>query len=332
MVGSTCSGCTSQTFSYSNGNGTYSTITTFSQSNISGSGNHGGNHGGTPPGSGSCPVGTTRQSNGSCVPTLPGGGTPVPGSCPAGTTLQSNGTCVPTTPNSFCFFGYTLTGQPCDPGVTKPPVCPLGYTMLPNGSCQPAEWGTCQINYSLLNGSCVPPVGGSPKPPSCPSNETLQPDGTCIPYQGATCSALTIGQNGGYCPTGTYPYLGHCYPQNQCRTGSTNHNFNAVTCYGMPVLSCTGGTQTAPAKPAVSISAKPALVRTGESTTLSWNGINAAECTISGTDGFLSHEIAGTATINDVTDRRVYTITCDNGGPSVSASTTVSILPVWQEI
>ena len=99
-----------------------------------------------------------------------------------------------------------------------------------------------------------------------------------------------------------------------------------------PQPKSSGGGAVAPSvAPTVSISAVPAIVRSGESTTLSWNGGTADTCTISGTDGFASHAITGSSVISNVTEERTYTITCSSGTASATAKTTVRIVPVWNE-
>ncbi|HET8580846.1 MAG TPA: hypothetical protein VFL98_00005, partial [Candidatus Paceibacterota bacterium] len=270
----TCSGCTSQTFSYSNGNGTYSTITTFSQSNISGSGNHGG----TPPGGG---VGTPVNNG-------PGG----PSGCPAGKSWCT----------TSCPAGYILSGNAC---VPPPPSCPSGYT--------------------LSNGACVPSNGGGTMPPSCPSGDT---------YTNGVCQPPVSG-----CPSGYTLYNNQCYANSQCTTTSSGKGGSSTSCSGspipmqyQPIMSAQPSQQGPFVPPIISIIAVPAIVHNGGTSLLTWDGGTSDSCTVTGPDFSRNGISASGVPIDDITEQRLYTLTCYKGGNSYTAKATVNILPIWQEI
>jgi hypothetical protein len=81
--------------------------------------------------------------------------------------------------------------------------------------------------------------------------------------------------------------------------------------------------------------AEPALVRSGEQTTLRWNVTNATTCSLSGGSlSLLGLPLSGNNLSGSITQKTTYTLTCENGdgGPSTSANTTVNLVPSFQEI
>lgn len=78
--------------------------------------------------------------------------------------------------------------------------------------------------------------------------------------------------------------------------------------------------------PVVSISANPATIYTGESTTLTWSATDATACTASG--GWTgSRATTGTATLTPA-QTETYTLTCTGAGGSGENSTTVTVQPL----
>lgn len=64
--------------------------------------------------------------------------------------------------------------------------------------------------------------------------------------------------------------------------------------------------------------------------TIEWDSLNAAACTVSGTDGFASSLLSGTGQFDDIDSPGspyTYTITCTNSDGSVNRSVTVTVVP-----
>lgn len=80
--------------------------------------------------------------------------------------------------------------------------------------------------------------------------------------------------------------------------------------------------------------ADPALVRSGNTSTLHWSVTNATACAISGSGLDLQGlGITGSTLTGPVTSKSVYTLTCLNGsgGPSTSSNTFVNLVPTTIE-
>lgn len=77
--------------------------------------------------------------------------------------------------------------------------------------------------------------------------------------------------------------------------------------------------------PTVSLSATPASVSAGASSTLNWSSTNATSCTSIGGTWTGTQLTSGTASTGIINQTTVYTLTCTGIGGSTSASATVSV-------
>jgi hypothetical protein len=92
--------------------------------------------------------------------------------------------------------------------------------------------------------------------------------------------------------------------------------------------------------PSVMLYAKPPLVRSGDTTVVSWASANTVFCAESGDNGDgtgvnatgVWNTLYGTATSSPITHQTVYVITCRGlNGSTLGTTTMVGIVPVFQE-
>ena len=93
---------------------------------------------------------------------------------------------------------------------------------------------------------------------------------------------------------------------------------------------CDAGLPPAPEEPNGSLRAIPAIVRTGDSSTVSWSVIRATTCSVTGTNGESWSGVSGSepATIPVQT---IFTLQCSGPGGTLTQQAIVNILPVWNE-
>ena len=84
--------------------------------------------------------------------------------------------------------------------------------------------------------------------------------------------------------------------------------------------------QTKVLPPTVTVSANPATIFSGQSSTLSWSSSNAKSCTNTGSKSIL--ETSGTFSTGRLSSTTTYTITCTGAGGTASASATVTVLQI----
>jgi hypothetical protein len=170
----------------------------------------------------------------------------------------------------------------------------------------------------------IKPPAGDTSPPA--PNVSLSADPATVSLQGSTtlqwtaANAASCTASGGW--TGTRGLSG----------SETVGPLAATTTF---VLTCTGSGGSAsqtvsvavangsPA-PMVSISASPANVAAGESTSLAWQSTNATGCEASG-DWNGAKATSGNETVGPVQASSVYTLNCTGPGGSASASVSVSV-------
>jgi hypothetical protein len=97
--------------------------------------------------------------------------------------------------------------------------------------------------------------------------------------------------------------------------GATNSSYIYGACLDQSNITITANTIS----PSIS-------VRKGTSIALSWDGGNADSCTVTGTDGFSSTEIAATMA-RTITQKTIYTARCTVGASSKSKTVTVNLIP-----
>jgi len=95
-----------------------------------------------------------------------------------------------------------------------------------------------------------------------------------------------------------------------------------ITSAQTTVTSDGGGTPPPPV-PTASISASPATIDEGQSSTISWSSTDASSCTASG--AWTGNKASSGSEPVSPTTTSTYTITCDGDGGSVTQSTTVTV-------
>ena len=197
---------------------------------------------------------------------------------------------------------YTLT---CDTGTKTVtvvvPSCPAGWSGTPpvcsyNGS-------VCPVGYVGTPPSCAVastcPIGYTGTPPNCVSDGTQQ----CVPTN--VCSGLDVIDS---CTSGL---IQRCQYQ------------------------CLAGTCVIPSPQIVSWNVAPKLVKIGNPTNITWQAQYVSSCSVTGTNGDSWSGFSGQQVSSGITTQTTFTFTCyplpGSNGSSVSSSSVVNIVPVFQE-
>ncbi len=111
----------------------------------------------------------------------------------------------------------------------------------------------------------------------------------------------------------------------------TNQTKFTLTCIGESVDISTGISRLIEVRkqlsPNVVINSSPASVESGQSTTLTWNSVNATTCTASG-DWSGNKPLSGSEVIYNLTTTKTFTLTCVGAGGSATNSTQVGVYVV----
>ncbi len=221
---------------------------------------------------------------------------------PAGSALvRPLQTTIYTLSGIYSFLGITFGSFSCSSTVYVN-ACPIGQ-YLENGECVVSA---CPVGYVMQNGACV--FAG------CPAGYVQQ--GTqCVASQ---CANICSGTN----------LVNNC-------TGAV-----VRTCrYGCVAGGCT----VTPVPSIVTWNVRPVLVRSGETVAVDWAAQNVESCTVRGTNGDGSGTNAtglwdttiGSKTSSPITEQTIFTITCqgfsDSSPASVARSTTVNVVPIFEE-
>ena len=303
----------------------------------------------------------------------------VPASCPSSPDTGSCG-CGPeptatfSCPEGYTFDGYwcVVSGSSCKVAAT----CPDGST-APNGdtaqcSCTSGNtnacvWTTYCTGANDVNGNnwqlwqysnAIPPayrsLGESCSPDTvlCPSGYTgIYPN--CVAP--ATCPSGYTGTPpdcvAAFCPsgyTGTPPdCVQSCTPRYICGTdGNLYHEDASCNISSTPTqiceYGCSGSICSAPPAPqVVTFSLKPSLVTSGKTTTVTWNVLHVAGCSVTGTNGDSWTGNTGAQTSSAITGQTIYTLHCSvltgarNPDSSIASwidqVATVNIVPKYHE-
>ena len=198
-------------------------------------------------------------------------------------------------------IGLSVGSFSCSTTVTVN-ACPLGYVSTPTG----CVFSACPSGYVLQGSQCV--LG------ACPSGY-VRIGNQCVLQQ---CTRLCSGSN----------------LVNSC-TGALLQ----ACAYG-----CSAGGCVAPLPPSIlTWDVRPILVQSGTSVRVTWAAENVLSCTVRGTNGDgsgsnatgLWNTTSGDMTTTPIIAQTVYSITCPGfagaSPPSATRSTTVNIVPTFQE-
>lgn len=169
------------------------------------------------------------------------------------------------------------------------------------------------VNGSIINAATGQVVGSFRVPPSSPSSPS-SPSNPGIPS--------APRQAPGSETTGNPDSSG----SNNCSDYGTCTNLETGTGPSQPPY-------VPPEIGDITIDIDPDIVRYGESATITWNGDNASECTVTGY-GITSPSgigVTGSVTVTNMTGEATYTLNCTLGQKSKEATATVRVLPRVQE-
>ncbi|MBZ0092146.1 MAG: hypothetical protein K8F27_07995 [Sulfuricellaceae bacterium] len=133
-----------------------------------------------------------------------------------------------------------------------------------------------------------------------------------------------------------------------CNTCTSPLVWNGTSCVAAPVTPPAGTTPparspaaTTPAgitppggsassgTPTLSITANPTRVRSGGSSTITWNASGVTSCSVTG-PGLSSSSKTGTKSLA-ITTQSVYTLACQTSGAPMTQTATVNVVPGFQE-
>ncbi len=114
---------------------------------------------------------------------------------------------------------------------------------------------------------------------------------------------------------------------NSIRTGILERSGHALILVAIGLAACSDKNQDAPsgsknARPTIVITATPATITSGETSTLDWTANNSTTCTAP--DG-VSSDISGTYITPPTSETRTYTVTCTGSGGTLSQDITVTV-------
>ncbi|MHB1769624.1 MAG: hypothetical protein ACYCPH_00900 [Minisyncoccota bacterium] len=222
-----------------------------------------------------------------------------------------------------CASGSTWNGSVC---AANPPTASL--TASPN----PVAYnGRSTLTWSSTNAtSCS---AGGP----WSNSGTLSGSGLTNPLTTATTFTFQCTGPGGTSPlqsvtvnVGAAPVNGACASTHySCTAGTSTNNVDGSTAYTWTCAGSGGGTDASCSEaklPTSSLSATPATIVSGQSSTLAWSSTNATSCTAAG--GFTTGgATSGSASVSPATTSS-YQVYCDNSsGRTYSNIATVTVSP-----
>lgn len=83
--------------------------------------------------------------------------------------------------------------------------------------------------------------------------------------------------------------------------------------------------------PGLSITAIPMLIRSGDTTTITWEALNVSSCIVSGGGLSLTGK-TGSRVVTNITESTTFTLSCETPIGTLTDTATVSIVPLWQEL
>jgi hypothetical protein len=210
--------------------------------------------------------------------------------------------------------------------------CPNGDAYS-NSSCTPCSNGGC----TGTGGTPTNPVGslscnnGANNPPVCTiSAPTATLSASPATINQGQSTTLTWGSTNATNCTGTGFTAGGTSGSRS--TGALNtpgaQNYQVV-CSGPGGNSSPAFATVTVLSPNASISASPARVSSGGSSTITWSSSQVNSCVVSG-PGLSSTSKSGSQAVT-VNSQATYTITCQTAGSPITESTTINIVPLFQE-
>lgn len=214
----------------------------------------------------------------------------------------------------------TVVSLPPVPAHAEPVITTVAVTIagavVVAIACDVNLFGICPPSNSGTNTGSNGPTINKPVPPSNNNNNNSNNNNN-------TGNNNNGGNGSNLCSSAPNPVCG-ITSQGTLVNGICNATVPADSACPAPVISSGTG-----------FYAQPALVKSGEQTTLYWNVTNATNCTLSGGAlGVLQAlPLTGNHLTGAVTQKTSYTLTCKQGsgtGPSSSATAVVNLVPSFQ--
>lgn len=211
--------------------------------------------------------------------------------------------------------------------VASPATCSSGVI---------SETRTCTnsvLSGSYTNGTCVEGSASFTSTPACNISIGSSGCNSTLGWTSANAGTVTLTDCGGgpYASYGTgaqsgsvyVPYNAGCY---QIRDGSNN----ILTTVNPVTSSCTAGAawngSICVAVPTISLTATPASLLTGASSTLTWTvSGDAASCSIDGGVGAVSIA-GGSVGVGPITTTTTYTLSCSNAAGTANDPATITVV------
>lgn len=147
---------------------------------------------------------------------------------------------------------------------------------------------------------------------------------TAVTVVGRPFNAAPAGGGAASCVSGYYCAGSDLYYRASCN--AAGQLIQSCT-YG-----CSGGACLVPPPPSGSIRAVPALVRSGDTTQVSWSAANVSSCTVSGSNSDSWSGASGSQLSAAIVAQTTYTLSCTGlDGSTFVQSAVVNIIPIFQE-
>lgn len=207
----------------------------------------------------------------------------------------------------------------------------------PSGVC--GNVGSAETNGGvdtpIFPGPTDPPVGtpltptGTPTTPT-PTTSTPTPT-TPTTLTNPTGESTGVVGGGGSCGL-TY----YCSGKSLYRQEVSCANTFVQAC----AYQCVSGSCVSAPDPSLSITADPRLLRSGNSTVVSWTAQNVTSCVVRGTNGDMwsgvtdaAGNVSGSEQSSPITSRTTYTLECLSlEGESRTEQVVVQVIPTWREL
>lgn len=246
---------------------------------------------------------------------------PPPGVCPDGSAAPNGNSnqCSCSHGNESACINECPNGSAAPGGVASKCSCAQGNA----NACKNNTTGTCPAGAYSENGSCVY---------YCDPGYTAQ---------GAQC--VFVGCSSGYSEQADAQgnaecvSSGTCYGGYICHDGSLYYESASCVVSSSPAEACSYGCSgdsclAAPPPDIANWKVKPALIKSGGTTSVTWQSQNVASCSVTGSNGDSWSGSSGSEASSPITAQTVYTLACTGlDGTQISTSTTVSIAPQFQE-
>ena len=245
---------------------------------------------------------------------------------PAAPTVSSSASCTAGTAFSLSFTSTDPSGHQLKYGVDWDTDGSVDQWVPPNGYVDSGTSQSASRTYAIAGQKAVKVISQN--------DQGVSSSWTSYTF---TCADGSISA----CPSGYVKQGNSCVLANQCAQLPRCSGDDLVdSCTGATIQTCSYGCRSGAcvvvAPPSAALHATPSLVRSSNTTSVSWSSSNTASCTVHGTNG---DSWAGTSssgkTSSPIIEQTIYTLHCiglAGASPSsVDKSVTVNLLPKFSE-